>query len=201
MKKLNCLLIISIAFFVLAGCGGSKPEPPDVSQRPPWIMNEPEVEGSDLYFVGLSLVYASEQGARDNAIVNANKRIIQYLGSEVKSKFERAVVTYGLSSDAIDPVGATREFERLFAKNATHQVKPQKWYMEREQTATGSGYKYFVLAKVPKYTLDQAYQETLKQAKKQSEAKVRGDRKAATAGQAEKAAKMWADLEKQGLID
>jgi hypothetical protein len=132
---------------------------------------------------------------------NANRRIIEYLGSEVKSKFERARVSYGLSSDAIDPVGATREFERLFAANNTSQVKATKWYMEREETATGKGYKYFVLSKVPKTALEQTYQETLKQAQKKSEEQAKGNRQAATEGQAEKSAKMWADLEKQGLIE
>ena len=201
MKKLNIWIVISISLLLLAGCSSSQTQRQATPQRPGWTMNEPEVEGADLFFVGLSAVYTSEQDARDGAVRNANRRIIEYLGAEFKTKFEKARVSYGLSGDAIDPVGATREFERQFAENATHQVKPVKWYMEREETATGTGYKYFVLAKVPKTALDSAYIETLKQAKKQAEAKAKGNRKQATEGQAEKAAKMWSDLEKQGLIE
>jgi hypothetical protein len=205
MKKFSYLAVISIILLVMVGCSSSQPQTKDAMdiriERCPWTMNEPEVEGSDLYFVGLSLVYATEQDSRNDAMRNANRRIIEYLGSEVKSKFEEAKVSYGLSSDAIDPVRASREFQRLFAENNTSQVKATKWCPETEETATGKGYKNFVLVKVPKTALEQTFQETLKREKQKAEGLAKGDRQEATEGQAEKAAKMWADLEKQGLIE
>jgi hypothetical protein len=203
MKRALLSIFAGLFALMLVGCSSQAPAPaaPAQPQRPAWTMNVPEVEGSDLYFVGISAVYASEQDARDNAMVNATKRVIEYIGTEAKSKFERARVSHGLASDAIDPVGATRDFQRQVSENATSQVKPSKFYLEKEQTPTGSGYKYFVLAKVPKAALNDAFANVLQGEKdKATQAALDArDEKART--QAQKAADMWADMEAQGVID
>ncbi len=202
MKRALFGLIAAFMIAMLVGCAQQAattgPTPP---QRPAWTMNEPEVEGNDLFFVGLSAVWASEQDARDDALRSANRRVIEYLGTEAKSKFEKARVSYGLSSDAIDPVGATRDFQKQVSENVTKQVKATKWYMEREKTATGSGYKYFVLAKVPKSALNDAFKSVLQKEKDKAKQAAEAARDDKTKSQAEKAAKMWADMEDQGVID
>ncbi len=193
--------MVGLISLMLVGCAAQAPQTPVQPQRPSWTMNEPEVEGSDLYFVGISAVWASEQDARDNALVNANRRVIEYIGTEAKAKFERARVSHGLSSDAIDPTAATRDFQRQVAENVTSQVKSTKWYMEREETATGKGYKYFVLARVPKAALNNAFKNAMEMEKAKAEKKAKEARDAAAQTQAQKAADMWADMVEQGVVD
>ncbi|MBU2644811.1 hypothetical protein KKI24_08900 [bacterium] len=208
MKNLAIGFILAILSFGLFGCAGqqtAKPQETDViakrMQLCPWCMSEPEVEGSDLFFVGLSKVYKAETEARSDAVRNATRRVVEYLGSEFKSKYEQARVSYGLSSDAIDPVGASRDFERMFSENVTRRLKTTKWYVEKEKTGTGDGYKYFVLAKIPKTSLEESYGQVLNQQAEKAKKAAAEARDKETQGQAEKAAKMWEDLQKQGVID
>ena len=164
----------------------------------PWCMNEPEVEGSNMHFVGISKVYAAEQGARTDAMRNATRAVVLYIGSTMKVKMEEARVSHGLSSDAIDPVGVTREFERQLARSIVNRQKAIKWYVEREDTATGRGYKYFVLTRIAKQSIDNPFQEFAKQKKKEAAAKARQQK---TEDQSAAAAKMWDDLMKQGVVE
>ncbi|NQU65129.1 MAG: hypothetical protein HQ517_12730 [SAR324 cluster bacterium] len=208
MRHLFNVLLISSLIFIFAGCSASQPVEPkteDVIAKRlelcPWCMSEPEVEGSDMFFVGLSNVYKAETEARSDAVRDATRRIVEYLGAEFKSKYEQARVSYGLSGDAIDPVGASRDFERMFSENVTRLTKTTKWYVEREETATGRGYKYFVLARIPKSSLDDSFKQVVNKQAEKAKKTAAEARDEATQGQAEKAAKMWADMQGQGVMD
>ena len=52
-----------------------------------------------MSFIGTSALYASEQAARDNALENAVKRAISYMGIMAKSKVEDARKSYGLFNE------------------------------------------------------------------------------------------------------
>ena len=206
MKKLISMIIFSGLLFTFIGCSSfTQPKKNNVLEERrehcPWCMTEPEIKGQYLYFVGISGVWADEQDARNDAPRNSIRRVIEHLGSQVKLKFERAKVSIGLSSDFIDPIRATREFERYFSEYAVHGVKTTKWYVEIEEGSSGKGYKYFVLATIPSSTLNETYKKVLEQEKKKAEENLKEYNDSAKEDQAEKVAKLWADLERQGLIE
>ena len=204
MKQFLYLIALVSIVTMFIGCSPKQPQVAEKStlekrmNNCPWCMNEPEIEGEYMHFVGISKVYAAEQGARTDARKNATQSVVMYRGSAMKVKMEEARVSHGLSSDAIDPVGVTREFQKLLSQSIVNRLKSIKWYVEKEKTTTGEGYKYFVLSKIAKSSLDNPYKEFANQKKKEAEEKARDQK---LGDQAAKAAKMWGDLLKQGVTD
>jgi len=208
MKPLLTQLLAGLILIALVGCSVPQPEPEPVIEeapaptRPEWTMNEPDVEGGVMFFVGLSAVHASEKNARDDARVNATEAVVQYLGTLAKTKFEQASVSYGLSSEVVDPTTSTRNFEKQVAANVSARLKTKKWHMERESDSSGkSGYKYFVLASVPVAEMDKAFQQTAKKNMEDAQKKAKEATTAQAKQQQEQAAKFWADMQKQGVVE
>ena len=202
-------LIVAIAIGIFGCSDKSQQISPEgktqeevVRERPEWVMEEPGCDDENCYFVGLSNVYASEKGARDDSMANVYKRVVQYLGTLAKSKIEEASVSYGLNSQTIDPTLSARNYEKQVAANVAKAVKATKLYMERETGSTGKkGYKYFTLAKMPKESINAAFQQT---AKKNMEDAQKRAQEAATEQakqQAENARNFWEDMQKQGLLE
>ena len=118
---LNALLLISI---LLVGCSESKPVPtvkdveaPKNKERPNWIYNDVSDDDGQLSFVGLSNVHSSEKNARNDAQRDAANNVVQYLGTMATVKFEDLIVSYGLSSELVDPTSSSQEFQKLIALN------------------------------------------------------------------------------------
>ncbi len=213
----NHLLGIGAGILMLTavGCGGKyamKPVdiPPDVnekliwsseSQRPGWTLEEPVTANGVMTFIGLSGKYATEQLARDDAKRNAVNSVVEYMGTFVKNKFEKATVDFGLASNVVDPTVSGRAFQKQLAVNVTKQVKAKKWYIEKWQTPTGTAYVAFINAEVPQATVDESLKETAKDMARKAEqqAKEAGDEIAKQ--QAEKAAEFWKQMQDQGLTE
>ena len=96
-------------------------------QRPEWTVQEPEVKESELFFVGLSGKSAMEKDARDDAQRDAIKKVVGYIGTDVKDRFERLTTSAGLSTEVIDPTKVMRNFEEQFSQAMTRRVKPSIW--------------------------------------------------------------------------
>ncbi|MBF0289945.1 MAG: hypothetical protein HQM14_19185 [SAR324 cluster bacterium] len=210
MKRRLLVVIMAVFTIGIIACSDKsqkispelKTEEEVVHERPDWVMEEPECDDENCYFVGLSNIYASEKGARDDSMANAYRRVVQYLGVLAKSKIEEASVSYGLNSQTIDPTLSQRVYEKQIAANVAKEVKATKLYMERETGSTGKrGYKYFTLARMPKESINAAFQQT---AKKNMEDAQKRAREAATEQakqQAENATNFWKDMQKQGLLE
>jgi hypothetical protein len=97
-------------------------------ERPAWTMSEPETQGNWMYFVGVSGNMATEQLARNDALRDSTGKVVAYLGTLAKDKFERARTSFGLSSTVVDPTEASRQFEKQLAANVARQLKPKGWY-------------------------------------------------------------------------
>ena len=208
MKPLFNQLLAGLILIALVGCSAPGPEPEPVIEeapaptRPEWTMNEPDVEGGVMSFVGLSNVHASEKNAREDARRNAVDAVVQYLGTLAKTKFEQASVSYGLSSEVVDPTTSARNFQKQVAANVARRLKAKKWYMERESDASGkSGYKYFVLSTVPVAEMDKAFQQTAKKNMEDAQKKAQEAATAQAKQQQEQAAEFWADMQKQGVVE
>lgn len=216
MKKGKSHILVFIGLVMLAaGCGGKQVMapvdiPPGVdekliwsseSKRPGWTLEEPETAGGIMAFVGLSGSYATEQQGREDAKRNAVNSVVNYTGTLVKDKFERARVTFGLDSTVMDPTTSARAFEKQLAVNVARQVKAKKWYIERWQTPTGIAHRVFVLAQVPQSVVDESLKTTARDMARRAEqqAKEAGDEIAKR--QAEKAAEFWRQMQEQGLVE
>lgn len=171
------------------------------SERPQWTMEEPETKDGMMWFVGLSGRFATEQLARDDAKRNATTSVVQYMGTLVKDKFERARVSYGLESDVVDPTAAARQFEKQMAVNMASKVKAKSWYQEKWQTRTGIAQVAYLLAFVPVEEMDQTAKQTARGMAQEAERKAKEANDDFAKKQAEKAAEFWKQMEEQGVAE
>ena len=212
MFKNKIMLLIGalgLCSMLLAGCAketttapAAVAEPaPTMPERPGWVYEEPSEEDGVLSFVGMSKVHASEQNARKDARRDATNNVIQYLGSMAKIKFEEASQSYGLSSQIVDPTAATQQFEKQISANLARQMKTKTWHPEREKKSGVWGYKYFVLAEIPKTSINASFRKSLDQNidKQQEEAEKAATQKAKE--QSENAIEMFRKLKKEGLME
>ena len=179
MKKSALKLALALVLAFLAGCavtGCSAPKvaenvqiPADTSEqlvysthaeRPVWTVDEPEAADGVLSFVGTSARHASEKSAREYSRRNTINAVVKYMGTLAKEKFEKAQVTYGLESSVIDATESSRVFEKQLSTNMATKVKVAKWYGEKWQTPTGTGWQYFAMATVPREAADESFKLT-----------------------------------------
>ncbi|MDI6788632.1 MAG: DUF4384 domain-containing protein, partial [Planctomycetota bacterium] len=156
------------------GCRSQAPLPPPPpaeekmvwashEKRPEWTIQEPEFREGALCFVGLSDKCALEKDARENAQRDAIKKVVGYIGTDVKDKFERITASAGLSTEVIDQTKAMRNFEEQFSHAMTRKVKPSVWYSEKWERRQGKElhtfYLVYLLAKVPQAEVDRVIAE------------------------------------------
>ena len=129
-------------------------------KRPGWTVSEPETIEGELAFVGLSSKHAMENEARKDAMRDATDSIVKYIGTLAQEKFQKLQTSFGLSDSIMNPSEATRNFQEQLSAAFASKVKAKEWYIEKwlddlKQTY----YKVYVLAKVPKESIDQAYKD------------------------------------------
>jgi hypothetical protein len=203
--RLAYTLLVSIVLGACAAGPAQQPVAPvaapvSQSQRPEWTMKEPDREGQDMVFIGISNPYATERLARDDAIRNATQRVVEYLGTAAQSKFEQASTSFGLSSAVVDPTQATRAFQQQLSGNVARRLKPAQWYMEREQMSTGTGYVVFVKSVIPVSEINAAFQQTAADNMKAAQDRARQASDDQAKRQADQAAQFWDQMSKQGLV-
>ena len=204
MKKI-CGLLALVSVFAI-GCATSKlavngPVWSSEEARPKWTVEEPEVDGNTMLFVGVAEKYATESEARDAAMRNVTKHVIRYLGTLAKDKYEKIALSYGLTSSVIDPTASSREYEKQLAANVAKKVKAKKWYVEQWNTSTGTGWKAFVMAAVPTEAINDSFKNTAKSNMQAAQRKAKEAADEVAKKQAEDAAKFWKDASKQGIVE
>lgn len=213
-----CIFLVPALAAALAGCAGTQDlkassgvASPSVSgerlewssapQRPAWTMSEPETEGGYMYFVGISGNLATEQLARNDALRDSTNKVVAYMGTLAKDKFERARTSFGLASTVVDPTEASREFERQLAANVAKQLKPKEWYGERWTLPTGTAWKYFVLARMPDGVVAESLSNTADDNIRRAQEQARASATEQAKQQAADAEKFWKQMKDQGLTD
>ena len=201
--------VLGVSSILLVGCAREttmapaavEAASPSMPERPDWVYNEPSEEDGTLSFVGMSNVHASEQNARKDARRDAINNVVQYLGTMAKTKFEQVTQSYGLSSQIVDPTTAAQQFEKQMSANLAREMKTKTWHPEREKKSGVWGYKYFVLAQIPKSSIDNSFRKSLDQniKKQQEEAEKAATQKAKE--QSENAIDMFRKMKKEGLLD
>ena len=201
--------VLGVSSILLVGCAKEttmapaavEAASPSMPERPDWVYNEPSEEDGTLSFVGMSNVHASEQNARKDARRDAINNVVQYLGTMAKTKFEQVTQSYGLSSQIVDPTTAAQQFEKQMSANLAREMKTKTWHPEREKKSGVWGYKYFVLAEIPKSSIDNSFRKSLDQniKKQQEEAEKAATQKAKE--QSENAIDMFRKMKKEGLME
>lgn len=216
-------LAAAVVLVVLAGCavtGCSAPQvaqvaenveiPADSSERlvysthaerPGWTMDEPGTVDGVMSFVGTSARHASEKNAREDARRNTINAVVKYMGTLAKEKFEKAQVTYGLESSVVDATESSRVFEKQLSTNMATKVKLAKWYGEKWQTPTGTGWQYFAMANVPQEAIDETFKSSAADQARKAEQKAKDAADAIARAQAEKASEFWTQMQEQGLVE
>lgn len=211
MRKI-LFLVASALVVVLAGCSGSGVTIPTASpsetllhssapQRPDWTLNEPDSVDGVMTFVGMSERHKTEKAARADASKDSRKNVVNYMGTLVKDKWERAATSFGLEGDVIDATAAANSFQKQMSVNMANKVKMKKWYFEKWQTETGIGYQYFALANVPESAIDESYKSTAKSMAKAAERKAKEANDAVAKQQAEKSAEFWKQMQERGVAE
>ena len=200
---------LGICSILLVGCAketttapaAAEAAAPSMPERPDWVYNEPSEDDGILSFVGMSAVHASEQNARNDARRNATNNVVQYLGTMAKTKFEQVTQSYGLSSQIVDPTTAAQQFEKQMSANLAREMKTKTWHPEREKKSGVWGYKYCVLAEIPKASIENSFRKSLDQniKKQQEEAEKAATQKAKE--QSENAIDMFRKMKKEGLME
>lgn len=201
--------VLGVSSILLVGCAKEttmapaavEAASPSMPERPDLVYNEPSEEDGTLSFVGMSNVHASEQNARKDARRDAINNVVQYLGTMAKTKFEQVTQSYGLSSQIVDPTTAAQQFEKQMSANLAREMKTKTWHPEREKKSGVWGYKYFVLAQIPKSSIDNSFRKSLDQniKKQQEEAEKAATQKAKE--QSENAIDMFRKMKKEGLME
>jgi hypothetical protein len=211
--KMNWIMAGALALATLAGCASTAPVTPPLAtpkenmiwssapQRPGWIYEEPVAKDGQLWFKGESNRYSTEKAAKEDARRNAQTSFVQYMGTLVKTQYERVATDYGLTSDVIDATASAREYEKQLSVNMASNLKTQSWYAEQWQTTTGIGWNAFVLAHVPINSLDDASKSTAREMAKNAERKAKEANDEVAKAQAEKAADFWKKMQEQGLTE
>lgn len=170
---------ISFAFLVVAtlvGCAARGRQPSmsaelslaerSASVRPGWLNSPPGEEGESYLFVGRSGSRTTEEEAREEALLVARRRFVEFAGVEVALLDEVEHTSAGKASSVLD--GEVSILSRVSqSMTATiRRFRARQWYWERYQEqgprrGNRSVYRCWVLASVPKDELHriQARQE------------------------------------------
>lgn len=213
MKKIHGLWAALFMFTV--GCASTTPTTTSVStagpgetllwksatERPGWTIEEPDVDGNIMMFVGISNRYATESGSRDDALRNATSNVVKYMGTMAKDKFEKVATSFGLDSSIVDPTTGTRQYQKQLAANVAKRLKPKKWYLEKWNTYTGIGWKAFVLTTIPVDAINNSFKKTAKENMKEAQRKAKEAADEVAKQQAEKAIDFWKKMTEEGVVD
>lgn len=122
--------------------------------RPKWVMKIPASQGGNLFFVASSAYYSTEEDSREDAMRMATDKVVKFVYTLAKNKFERAQTTSGLKGDMHNATAISKEIQEQLSTGGVSGLKDEEYYAEKWETPTGIGFKTFVLASVPKSSLD-----------------------------------------------
>jgi hypothetical protein len=159
--------ILGAALLTLAGCAGTpknggapdglvadvlieKSEEP----RPDWILNPPASDSEFMYFIGISRKHATEQDARDDAMMAARSEFAKYCGVEIQELQKELSVSFGLSGEVEDPTRSNirKSKEEVYARIS--RVRSKTNYYERYgasgKRVVPTAWQYWTLVSVPR---------------------------------------------------
>jgi len=170
-------------------------------KRPEWLVREPEIEGKDLLFTGVSGNFALESDARHDALRDAVKYITRYIGTFARDEFQKIMTSYGVSSEIVNPTDVTRAFEEQLSVALVHQARVKEYYVEKWQAKSGEIYwKVYALTKVPTTPIEDVYKNFAKTQQENMEKEYAKAKDEQAKLQYEKAMNAFKDAEERGFL-
>ncbi len=127
---------------------------PNAAGAPDWDCASESVPLSSLgyYFVGVSPVVADEAKARDDAMLNARKQVVQFVGEQVQS----GEVTVQTQASSAPLQLQSQSWVEGAASGLASLVQNRKTCVEKLPMPTGYEYRARALAYVPNASVDAA---------------------------------------------
>lgn len=130
---------------------------PNPHAGPDWDCATETVPSSaqGYYFVGVSSVMIDEAQARDDAMLNARKQVVQFIGEQIQSG-EASVSSSGSDIGGLATNLASESWVQGAASGVASLVQTRKTCVEKLPMPTGYQYKAKALAYVPNASVDVA---------------------------------------------
>lgn len=164
---ISLLTFFTIISLFLLNCSGRKNLIPasssallwsSQSPSPDWIYKEPYSDNGNYIFVGLSGKHTTERDARDDALRHSRIQFVNYIGTDIKHRYERIETSYNLSSGITDATVSELDFIEMFSEGVARGMRSSQWYIERRKSQTGNEYYLvYTLSTIPKAEVDKEF--------------------------------------------
>ena len=152
------LFVITILLVFLIGCAASPPKPvgweerlspPEGEDVPEWTTLPSRFDTEDAKgFCGTSHNFSSDGEARDNAIENARKQIIDAMGTFGRHVINEVISSVGNAGSILNP-GVVRDDAIEMVSESLVSSRASEFFVERWSRVTpGGGISYFYRAYV-----------------------------------------------------
>ncbi len=142
------LNLLFISLLITTGCATkSALIRPDIGQeRKVSTLPEPNwIRGKAGYFIGMSSDREQEMDARQEALRNAQRQIIESLGVKIESEAVERIITTGSTKDVLASNVFSQAQINAVAKSILKVSEPE-YYVEKWERTTQTGVEYFYKA-------------------------------------------------------
>ena len=173
MRYIKGFLSLSLFIAMAVSCGGGgvvKPQnktlvKTSAASEPAWVMMGKNPSGGDLYFVGRAENIAGFKGAKDEAVNDAVKQVLQYIGFQATHEFK---VSKEIVAGSMDASSYRTEILDSISGKGSAKVSVDVNEVYYEQYSDDS-YNVSVLLKLPKSWIEAEKARLEKQIKEQRE--------------------------------
>ncbi|MDR0636603.1 MAG: hypothetical protein LBF87_05945 [Treponema sp.] len=144
------LVFITVASMAIIGCATSAPAPTPAppakterelraerytpirtipAQRPEWVDIMPRYEDT-LSFTGTSNRYATEALARNAALEDGRRQLVDYYGTDMVNSAITKTVSAGTLSDTINPAQVAQGLQARISQNTAQALEARAFYVE-----------------------------------------------------------------------
>lgn len=177
-------LIVGLLLYVLTSCSSTRypigyEEPVDDQKPPEWVYHPAKSDTKEAKaFTGTSQHFSTEAEARDDALKNSRKQIIDAMGTYGRHIIKEVISLVGTASTILDP-GVVRDDATKLVSESTVKSRAadffvQQWRRYAEDNRVEYYYKAYVLVKWFNKDTKEAVSESLREQTKM--AKTEQDR-------------------------
>ncbi|MDR3303483.1 MAG: hypothetical protein LBS86_03640 [Treponema sp.] len=99
------------------------------AQRPEWVDVMPKTEDS-LSFTGMSNRYATEALARNAALDDGRRQLVDYYGTEMVNKAIAKTASAGTLGNTVQPAEVAQGLQARISQNAAQALEARAFYVE-----------------------------------------------------------------------
>ena len=142
------IIIFAIAMLFLS-CAGTRNRPVGYEEKvsggnqPDWPTIPADFDTKEAKaFCGTSHNFSSDGEARDNALENARKQIVDAMGTYGKHVIDEVISSIGTAGSILDP-GMVRDEATKLVSESMVKTRAREFHVEKWSKVTNSGIEYF----------------------------------------------------------